>query len=98
MTTDTQDHITNPEGEVTKAEVNLAAERVTVAYSPDVRLDTLRDSVLVAGCGLVREIDAEAELEDTSAQERLWGSTYIACGKRTSPAQPTEDAKMQIVR
>ncbi|MCH8025431.1 MAG: copper-translocating P-type ATPase [Chloroflexi bacterium] len=55
---------------VERAQVNLATERVTVAYTPAVQLDTLRDAVRAAGYELAREIDAAAELEDTEAAER----------------------------
>ncbi|MCH8949710.1 MAG: heavy metal translocating P-type ATPase, partial [Chloroflexi bacterium] len=55
---------------VQRAQVNLATERVTIAYAPGVQLDTLRDSVSAAGYELAREIDAAAELEDTEAAER----------------------------
>ena len=55
---------------VERAQVNLATERVTVAYAPAVQLDTLRDAARAAGYELVREIDASAELEDTEAAER----------------------------
>ncbi len=64
-----EDALSKADG-VQRAQVNLATERVTIAYAPDVQLDTLRESVRAAGYELTREIDAAAELEDSEAAER----------------------------
>ena len=55
---------------VTRAQVNLATERATVALSPGVAVQALRARVAGAGYELAREIDEAGALEDTEAAER----------------------------